>query len=123
MYAAGAVHAHRKPSVEFLEKVIRGRVRATIDAETLQEILHRYRSIGRWADGAAIYDRARLFFPQVLVISGEVMDRAKELMAQYRRMSARDAIHAAVVEVYGLDSICSFDRDFDTIHGLKRIEP
>jgi predicted nucleic acid-binding protein len=36
---------------------------------------------------------------------------------------ARDAVHAAVVQVHGLDSIASFDRDFDKIKGLRRMEP
>jgi predicted nucleic acid-binding protein len=123
MYAGGAVHSHRKPSLAFLEAVMRGSIRATLDAESLQEILHRYRSIGRWNDGEVLYDRARLMFPEVLAITGEVTDSARRLMGVYPTMVARDAIHAAVVEVYRLDSICSFDRDFDRIAGLKRIEP
>jgi hypothetical protein len=35
---------------------------------------------------------------------------------------ARDVVHAVVVQVHGLDSIASFDRDFDKIKGLRRIE-
>jgi predicted nucleic acid-binding protein len=36
---------------------------------------------------------------------------------------ARDALHAAVCESAGLNEICSYDRDFDRIQGLKRLEP
>ena len=45
------------------------------------------------------------------------------LMDQYSELMARDALHAAVVECHSLDGICSFDRDFDQIRGLRRIEP
>ena len=50
-------------------------------------------------------------------------DRARILLDEYPQLMARDAVHAAVVEIYKLQSICSFDRDFDRVRGLRRIEP
>jgi predicted nucleic acid-binding protein len=50
MYAAGADHPNKEPSVRFLERVARGEVEAALDAESLQEILHRYRALGRWGE-------------------------------------------------------------------------
>jgi predicted nucleic acid-binding protein len=51
MYAAGTSHPHKEPSATFLEQVAIGEVDAVIDAEVLQENLHRYRAINRWQDG------------------------------------------------------------------------
>lgn len=123
MYAAGAAHPHKAPSARLLERVARGDVEAVIDAETLQEILHRYRAIRRWEDGRQVYDLARQLFPNVVPISAEVMDRARELLDAYPSLMARDALHAAVVLHESLESICSYDRDFDGILGLRRTEP
>ena len=39
MYAAGADHAHKEPSLRWLERVARGDVEAIINAETLQEVV------------------------------------------------------------------------------------
>jgi hypothetical protein len=64
MYAAGREHPHRDASVGFLANVADGAVNAAIDAEVLQEILHRYTSIKRWVDGQVVYDSARILFPQ-----------------------------------------------------------
>jgi len=36
---------------------------------------------------------------------------------------ARDALHGAVVQMHSLEAICSFDRDFDRLRGLRRVEP
>lgn len=36
---------------------------------------------------------------------------------------ARDGLHAAVVELHGLDVICSFDQDFDRIGAIRRWTP
>jgi hypothetical protein len=123
MYAAGAEHPHKRPSVAFLERVARGEVEATIDAEVLQEILHRYRAIGRWEDGRRVYDLARQLFRSVVPVTAEVLDRARRILDTDRRIMARDALHAAVVMTDGLEAVCSWDRDFDRIKGLVRREP
>jgi predicted nucleic acid-binding protein len=36
---------------------------------------------------------------------------------------ARDALHAAVVMEEGLRGIYTYDRDFDRIKGIRRLEP
>lgn len=123
MYAAGAEHAFKGPSVAFLERAVRGELVAMVDAETLQEILHRYKAIGRWQDGQRVYDLARRVLPMTLPIDDLVTDRARELMDDYPRLLARDAVHAAVVLTRKLEGIATFDRDFDGIRGVKRIEP
>jgi predicted nucleic acid-binding protein len=123
MYAAGRQHANRKASVEFLERAAEGNVKATIDAEVLQEILHRYTALNRWEEGRLVYDAARTLFPDVLPVTAEVMDGARRLLDLHPGTGARDAMHAAVVEVYGLKGICSYDRDFDRLRDLRRIEP
>lgn len=123
MYAAGTEHKNKAPNVHFLETVARGDLDATIDVETLQEIMHRYRSIKRWKRGRQVYDLARQLFPSVLPVSAEVMDVARNFMDLHNKIMARDALHAAVAVSYGIDAICSFDRDFDRIESVKRIEP
>jgi predicted nucleic acid-binding protein len=123
MYAAGASHPHKAPSVHLLEQIANGEVAATIDTGLLQEVLHRYRAIGRWADGRLVFDLARRLFPAVLPVTAAVMDRARALLDADASIMARDAVHAAVVLEQRLDAICSFDRDFDRITGIVRVEP
>jgi len=55
--------------------------------------------------------------------NAEVLDRARALLDVHSQVMARDALHAAGVECHSLDAICSFDRDFDRIRGIRRIEP
>jgi uncharacterized protein len=123
MYAVGAAHPNKQPSVAFLERVADGGFDATLDAEVLQEILHRYRAIDRWTDGRRVFDLACDLFPAVLPITGEVMDGARDLLDSYEHVMARDALHASVVLGYRLDGIVSYDRDFDVIAEVRRHEP
>ena len=121
MYAAGTEHANKATALEFLRRVANEEVEATVDAEVLQEIIHRYRALRRWPDGQKVFALARRLFPDVLAITGSVMDQAKLLADGDANLSARDAIHAAVVRAYKLEGICTFDKDFDRIPGCRRV--
>ena len=123
MYAAGSPHPNKRPSLEFLMKVADGRTEAAVDAEVLQEVLHRYRALDRWKEGMAVYDHARQIFPVVFAVTAEVLDRARAILDRHPRMMARDALHASVAEIHAVEAICSYDCDFDELARLKRIEP
>jgi predicted nucleic acid-binding protein len=121
MYASGAEHPNKAPSLAFLKRVAAGDVEATVDAGALQEAIHRYRALHRWAEGQRVYELARTLFPEVLAITGAVMDYAKQIADKDDGISARDAVHAAVIAEYKLEGICTFDGDFDRIRGCKRV--
>ena len=123
MYAAGRAHPHKSSCIAFLQQVVRGRVDAAIDAEALQEILHRYRAVNRWDDGRKAYDLARSIMRNVVSITAEIVDDARLLMDLYPDLTARDALHAAAYTAIGADSICSFDQDFDRVSGIVRRQP
>ena len=123
MYAAGVDHPYKAASVGFLESVAEGRIEAIVDAEVLQEILHRYRALNRWTDGRRVFDLARRIFPIVIPITSEILDRTRRLLDEYKDLMARDALHAAVVEIHSLEAICSYDRDFDRVRTIRRTEP
>jgi len=123
MYAAGAPHPNKAPSVALLSRVASGEVEATIDAEVLQEILHRYRAIGRWHEGRHVYDLTRRIFPMAIPVTAEILDVARRLMDQHTEIMARDALHAAVVLEDRLEGVFSFDADFDRIPGIVRRVP
>jgi predicted nucleic acid-binding protein len=123
MYAAGADHPHKEPSVSFLRRVALDEIAAAVDAEVLQEILHRYRAIRRWEEGRAVYALARRIVPLVVAITDRIVDRARDLLDGDARLGARDALHAAVVLDRSMEGVCSYDRDLDRIIGLRRLEP
>ena len=121
MYAIGSDHPNKPRALAFLDRVATGEIDAAIDSEVLQEILHRYQSLRRWSEGAALYALARKVFSEILPINVTVMDMAKGLLDADPTISSRDAVHAAVVSAYKLYGICTFDRDFDRIPGCRRI--
>ena len=123
MYAGGRPHPHKAPSLALLRRLAAGEVEGAVDAEALQEILHRYRSLGRWKEGRSVYDTARGVASAVIPITVEVLDAARAMMDLHPRLTTRDAVHAAVCRLHEMEAICSYDRDFDGLAGLTRREP
>lgn len=121
MYLVGAAHPHKTESQVLLERLIAAGRRLVTDAEVLQEILHRYTSIEkREAIGPALEVTLGIVDEVFPIEKADVL-RASEIARNRALISARDAVHIAVMERYGIRSILSFDRDFDRWPGLQRI--
>lgn len=121
MYLIGAAHPHKTEAQIILEGLIAGGERLVTDAEVLQEILHRYTAIERrQAIGPALQVTLDVVDEVFPIEKAEVL-RAGEIARNPVLLSARDAVHIAVMERHGVRSILSFDRDFDRWPGLQRI--
>src|SRR5437588_6131202 len=109
MYLIGSPHPHKTDAQRLLEKLIADRERLVTDAEVLQEILHRYVAIDRRDAIQPAYDAVLEVVDEVFAITVADTERAKEIVLGKRHLSARDAIHAAVMERQGVRRIMTFD--------------
>src|SRR3712207_5856568 len=100
MYAVGAEHPFKEPSLALLRAVVLGKAAAGTDAE----VLHRYYSLRRFGKEEA-YRLARATRARVFEITAGVIDVAAEIMRRHTRRAARDAVHLAVAEVNALHGI------------------
>jgi len=121
MYLVGAPHPHKSDAQRWLELLVNDRQRLVTDAEVLQEILHRYVAIDRRDAIQPAFDALLGVVDQVLDVTRTDTERAKEIVLGHRRLSARDAIHLAVMERHGIHHILSFDSGFDGFPGVTRI--
>ena len=121
MYLVGASHPHKADAQRLLENLISDRQRLVTDAEVLQEILHRYIAINRRDAIQPAFDALLGITDQVLAIEGATAERAKQIVMGHRRMSARDALHVAIMEQHGIERILSFDSGFDGFPGITRL--
>ena len=121
MYLIGAAHPHKTEAQVILERLIAAGQRLVTDAEVLQEILHRYTAVSkREAIGPAFQLTLDIVDEVIPIEKAEVL-RAGEIAQNRALISARDAVHIAVMERHGIRSILSFDSDFDRWPGLQRI--
>lgn len=121
MYLVGAPHPHKADAQRLLEKLISDRHRLVTDAEVLQEILHRYVAINRREAIQPAFDALLGIADQVLPVDAAAAGRAKEIVMGHPQISARDALHLAIMEHHGIEQILSFDAGFDGFPGVERI--
>ena len=121
MYLVGSAHPHKIDAQQVLERCIVGGLKLVTDAEVLQEILHRYVAIGRRDVIQPAFDAVLGVVDQVFPIETPDVERAKSIVLGTKRLSARDAIHIAIMERHGIDQIMSFDTGFDGFPGITRV--
>lgn len=121
MYVAGRDHEHRAPSRRFLDRVRAGEIDACTSTEVLQEILYRYSALRRIDVAGTVYDLFVQICPRVLPVTLADTDRARRLLASVKGISARDAIHAAVMLNHDVSTIATFDAGFDDVPGVRRM--
>jgi predicted nucleic acid-binding protein len=121
MYLIGAPHPLKNDAQLLLERLAASGQRLVTDAEVLQEILHRYSAINKREAVGPAFQAVLDIVDEVFPIDKVDVLRAGEIARNRATLSARDALHIAVMERQGIRAILSFDADFDHWPGLKRI--
>ena len=121
MYLVGAEHPHKVDARRLLERVIAENHRLVTDAEVLQEILHRYVAINRRDAIQPCFNVVLEIVDEVMPVTLETISAAREIVIGHPDLTARDAVHLAVMREHGIDRILSFDRHFDGLPGVTRL--
>jgi uncharacterized protein len=121
MYLVGADHPNKQVARRLLERVIVENEPLATDAEVLQEILHRYVAINRRDAIGPAFDALLGVVDVVHPIDATDVGRARRLVTTTADISARDAIHVAIMRRYDIDRILTFDVGFDQVAGLVRV--
>jgi len=120
MYLVGSTHPNKAAAREALERAVEAGERLVTNAGVLQEILHRYSGIDR-RDAIEPCTQALLgVVDEVFSIELEDVRRASAIVRS-SRLTARGALHVAVMQRRGIGRILSFDRAFDTVPGIIRL--
>ena len=121
MYLVGAAHQNKEVSRHMLEQAIARGERLVTDAEVFQEILHRYHAIRRPDAIQAAFDALTGVVDDVFSVGLADVQDAKSLMLGLSPLSARDAVHAAVMKRHGVSKLMSFDAGFDQLGWVERV--
>jgi predicted nucleic acid-binding protein len=121
MYLVGAPHRHKIDAQRLLERCVSERIALVTDAEVLQEILHRYASIQRRDAIQPAFDALLGVVDEVYPVDRAAVERGKAILLERSQISARDALHVALMQQNGIRRIASFDAGFDAIPGIERV--
>jgi predicted nucleic acid-binding protein len=121
MYLIGADDPHKAAARRLLERAIVDNEPLGTDVEVLQELLHRYLLIGRRDAIGPAWDAIVGVVDVIHPIELEDVARARRLIDSARTLSARDALHLAVMQRHGMTRIMTFAAGFDGIVGIERV--
>lgn len=121
MYLVGAEHPHKVDSRRLLERAVAERRRLVTDAEVLQEILHRYVAIERRDAIQPCFEVLLEIVDEVLAVDLAIVERARDIVIGHPDLTARDAVHLAIMREHGIEQILTFDRHFDGLPGVTRL--
>lgn len=119
MYLVGGPHPNKDATETLLERAVAAGRPLLTSADVFQEILHRYQALRRPQAIARAWETLFGLTERVLPVTFEDVARARELLSLYR-ISARDALHVAVMEAAGIEEIMSFDTGFDLVPTVRR---
>ncbi len=126
IYAMGAESRFKDPCAHILRAGAADRAVLITSAETLQEVLHRYRSIGRHKEIRATFDAISAAVRRILPVTFDDVDEARRLgerIPSGSGASARDLLHAAVARRQGVREILTVDAGFASIPGVLVVDP
>lgn len=123
MYLVGQKHPLKARAVELCRELASRKMVA--DAEVMQEILHRYSAIDRRDAIQPCFDALYGLVDEILPVTEQTVLEAKVLMLAVGsgrlQLSAREAIHAAIMREHRINDILSFDAGFDSLASIRRL--
>ena len=121
MYLVGATHPNKDRALRLLEECITRGERLVTDAEVFQEILHRYVTINRRDAIQPAFNALQQVVDETFAVDLVAVDQARALLLGLTELSARDALHLAVMQRHDITRLLSFDTGFDEVSWVERL--
>jgi predicted nucleic acid-binding protein len=122
MYLVGTPHPNRDRAAYAIDRLKAVHEALVTDVEVYQEILHRSSSIGRHDAIGEAFTTLDDIVVQVLSYGMSELHEARDIVLAVPGISARDALHVAVMRSAGITRILSYDTGFDSVPGIERLE-
>ncbi len=121
MYAASKEHPNKIPSIKVLELISEGKIIGMTSTEVFQEILYRYQVIDLLDKGLEVFDSFSSIIDETLSINLNIMSEARNML-KANNINARDAVHIATMDYYGVSYVASYDKHFEEFKHIRYFE-
>ena len=113
IYAVGRPHPLRDEAQVFFRVAAEQHAQLVTSAEVLQELLHVYLPVRRFATLDAALRLATDGVQQVFQVGADAVHHARTLIDVHPGLTARDLIHLSVCRLHDVSAIKSFDRGLE----------
>lgn len=121
MYLVGSAHPNKDAAIRAIDAAVTRRERMVTSAEVLQEILYRYHASGRPELIHPCIKTLMGLVDEVYAVEADDVLGARDLLLGTPGLSARAALHVAVMQRRKVERILSFDRGFDLVKTIARV--
>ncbi len=111
---------HQQACREILHAIAAGTADGHISTAALEEVWHIELS-GKAGSITGLTRRAHAIFSPLLAVTDEAFQIA--LSIRGGSVGSNDRLHAGTCSAYGIGVICTADAGFDTVAGLRRVDP
>ncbi len=118
MYAAGKEHPNKIPSIKVLKLISEGKIIGMTPTEVFQEILYRYQAVDLLDKGLEVFDSFSSIIDETLSINLNIMRETRNILKE-NNINARDAVHIATMDYYGISYIVSHDKHFKKFKHIR----
>ncbi len=119
---AGPGHPLHEPALGVFRRVAGGELGLIVTPIVVAELLYVARTLFGWTKKVSAARLASLLAAEGLVLTeGAALVHALELYGARSKLDFADAYLAAVALEVGPPAVASFDRDLDTVEGLRRV--
>lgn len=108
---------------DFLRRVEKGEQHSITSVLVFDEVLNSLEAHTGSAQESESLTRKFISIPNLKICEVNLKHFEYSLSFFKSGLRPRDALHAAVMLEHGVPTILSYDRDFDAIKSIKRIEP
>ncbi len=121
MYLVGSDHPNKTRCRDLLEDLIGREERLVTSVEVYQEILRRFTAIRRVEAIDPAIEILSSLVDEALEFGMREIRKTRSIIDSVDGISARDALHTAVMQTAGVSQILSFDKGFDRCPGIERL--
>jgi len=111
---------YQQACLEILRAVAGGKAEGHTSTAALEEVWHLELS-GKAGQVTGLTRRAHAIFSPLLPVTDEAFQLALSLRGT--NVGTNDRLHAGTCAANGIDAICTADAGFDTVAGLRRVDP
>jgi predicted nucleic acid-binding protein len=123
VYAVGVDHPYRDACRRLLDPDVLHRYGGEASVQAIQELLHQRTRRTDDRAGSVAVARAMATLCPLHELRADDLELGLQLFERARRLTGRDALHAATAINRGIPVIISPDPDFDGLDQLRRIDP
>jgi predicted nucleic acid-binding protein len=124
IYASGREHVNKEPCARVLMMAAEHPLSFVTDAEVFQELMYYYLASERWALGRQVLrDFSEVMHDRIEPVYVKDILSASRQTRHHPGISARDLVHATVMQRLRTHLVISTDTDFDRLPNITRLDP